>query len=116
MVDVTTESVGVDLVRRVDLVVGAGDAPRSKPAPDLLVATLRKLALPPDQCLFIGDTVHDAEAARGAGIPFVGLTCGRCATETELALAGAVSVWSDPADVLRHLDQVMATAQIACIG
>lgn len=115
MLDATTESLGVDLMRRADVVVTASEGVRSKPAPDLLVVTLRKLALAPEECLFIGDTVHDAEAARRARIPFVGVTCGRCATETELALAGAVSIWLDPEDVLVHLDQVFATAALAGI-
>ena len=46
----------------------------------------------------------DGRAAERAGITFIGLTCGGLG-EAELRAAGAVEVWSDPADLLAHLDE-----------
>jgi len=112
MVEETQRGLGIDVLNRFDLVITADHAARSKPAPDLLMATLWKLALPADRCLFISDTVHDAEAASRAGVPFIGVTCGRCATESELVLAGAISVWRDPTDLLENLDQVLAIGSL----
>jgi HAD superfamily hydrolase (TIGR01509 family) len=106
MLQRTLRSSDPSLLDRFDLIVTADDAERSKPAPDLVLAALWKLALPPERCLLIGDTTHDAEAAAQAGVPFVGVACGGCATEWELTLAGAISVWSDPADLLMNWESV----------
>jgi 2-phosphoglycolate phosphatase len=50
------------------VVVGPEDVPRLKPAPDMLLAALTKLGVPPDAALYIGDMVVDIECARAAGI------------------------------------------------
>ena len=50
----------------VDLVeeeTSADDAKQSKPHPDIFSAALRKLKLKPHQCIALGDTPYDAEAA-----------------------------------------------------
>lgn len=109
-VEATFRSAGVDLGSRVDLVVYADHVENTKPAPDLLQAALSRLSLPPDACVFVGDTVHDAAASLRAEIPFIGLTCGRCADTDELTLAGAISVWQGPKHLKEHLDQALATA------
>jgi len=112
MLEEMQKSVQEPMLSRFDLVVSADSVARSKPAPDLILATLWKLALPANRCVFVGDTIHDAEAAAHAGVPFIGLLCGRCATETQLMLAGAISVWRDPADLLDNLDQALALGEL----
>lgn len=107
-VDAIVQSAKFDPSAAADVFVNADDAEASKPAPDLVLAALDKLALLADQSLFIGDTTHDGEAAGRAGVPFVGVTCGGCATAEQLREAGARSVWRDPADLLAHLEEVLA--------
>jgi phosphoglycolate phosphatase len=51
----------------LDAVVGPEDAPRSKPAPDLLLEAMMRLGVTPPQTLYIGDMTIDIETARGAG-------------------------------------------------
>ncbi len=102
------KSAGIDLKKLADLVVTASQAGESKPAPDLVLAALHKLGLPAKECLMIGDTAFDAEAARKAGVASVGLLCGGCSSEPALHKAGASAVYRDPADVLQHLDEVLA--------
>lgn len=58
---------------RVDAVVGGTDAPHPKPAPDIVLAAARRLAVAPGESVVVGDTVFDREAARAAGAGFVGL-------------------------------------------
>ena len=48
--------------------VGPEDAPRPKPAPDMLEEVVRRLGLPRSQVLYVGDMVIDIETARGADI------------------------------------------------
>lgn len=48
----------------------------------------------------VGDSPHDAEAARKVAIPAVGLLCGGFA-EGDLRTAGCAAIYRDPADLLR---------------
>ena len=107
--DATLENAGLDLKPLADEIVTADDAAESKPAPDIVVAAVRKLDLAPAQCVMVGDTPHDAEACRQAGVPFIGLLCGGWAADA-LRAAGALGVWADPVDLLEHLDHALALA------
>jgi phosphoglycolate phosphatase len=52
----------------VDLVLGPEDVARPKPAPDMLLAALQRLALPADEVRYVGDMVVDIQTARDAGV------------------------------------------------
>ncbi|HZT44434.1 MAG TPA: HAD family hydrolase [Chthonomonadaceae bacterium] len=56
-----------------DVLVGGTDVPNGKPAPDMVLLACEKLGVTPDEALMIGDTVYDRDAARAAGVRFVGL-------------------------------------------
>lgn len=58
---------------RPDILVGGGDAPASKPAPDMLLRACALLEVPPPRAVMVGDTRFDREAAGAAGIRFAGL-------------------------------------------
>jgi HAD superfamily hydrolase (TIGR01509 family) len=75
----------------------ADAAEHSKPDPDIVQAALRKLRLPASQCVMVGDTPYDAEAARRAGVAFIGVRCGGWSDE---ALQPAIRVYDDPAHLL----------------
>jgi 2-phosphoglycolate phosphatase len=51
-----------------DVVLGPEDVPRPKPAPDMLLAALKRLDISPDEALYVGDMTVDVETARGAGV------------------------------------------------
>ncbi len=53
----------------LDVVIGPEDAPRIKPAPDMLLAALSRLGVPPSEALYVGDMVVDIDTARAAGVP-----------------------------------------------
>jgi phosphoglycolate phosphatase/AHBA synthesis associated protein len=63
------EGVGLEL----DVVVGAEEGVRDKPAPDMLFRACELLGVRPPEALFVGDSRYDREAAAAAGTPFVGL-------------------------------------------
>jgi HAD superfamily hydrolase (TIGR01509 family) len=88
----------------VDEAASAGDAKRSKPAPDIFAAALEKVGMRPDQAIALGDTPYDAQSAGKLGVPVIGLTCGGWKRDDLLA-AGCVEVWRDPADLLQHLQE-----------
>ncbi len=95
------ERIGCDDV--VAAVVSSGDVEQSKPAPDIVRAALDAVSVRPEDAVMVGDTVYDVRAARAAGVPCIGLTCGGIG-EQELREAGAVAVYGNPAELLEDLD------------
>jgi len=76
------------------------DARHSKPAPDIFDQALQQIApIQAAECVVIGDTRYDAEAAGAAGVPFIGVLCGG-SSKSELQAAGAVAIYRDPEDLL----------------
>lgn len=77
----------------------------AKPDPDLFVAAAHALNQPIASACIIGDSVWDMLAARRAGGLGVGLLSGGYGEE-ELVRASAYRVYEDPADLLKHIDEV----------
>ncbi|MDE2805538.1 MAG: HAD family hydrolase [Gemmatimonadota bacterium] len=65
----------------VEVVVGADDVPRPKPAPDGLLRAAELLGIPTGDCVFVGDSEVDAMAARTAGMAFVAVLSGTTTAE-----------------------------------
>jgi HAD superfamily hydrolase (TIGR01509 family) len=86
----------------------ADDADKAKPAPDIVQAALERAGVEAAQAVLVGDSRWDVEASGRAGIDCIGLLTGGNSA-TELRDAGAVEVYSDPADLLAHLDQSRLT-------
>jgi phosphoglycolate phosphatase-like HAD superfamily hydrolase len=77
----------------------------AKPDPDLFLAAAERLGVDITQSVVVGDSVWDLLAARRARALGVGLLSGGYGLD-ELQDAGAYRVYQDPADMLRHLDEV----------
>src|SRR6266478_8158545 len=77
----------------------------AKPDPDLFLEAARRLDVAIGDAVVVGDSVWDMLAARRARALGVGLLSGGYGEE-ELERAGAYRVYQDPADLLRHLDEV----------
>jgi HAD superfamily hydrolase (TIGR01549 family) len=77
----------------------------AKPDPDLFLAAAARLGIEVTHSIVIGDSVWDLLAARRARALGIGLLSGGYGRE-ELERAGAYRVYQDPADLLRHLDEV----------
>ncbi|HEX4600037.1 MAG TPA: HAD family hydrolase [Gemmatimonadales bacterium] len=82
----------------------------AKPDPDLFLAAAERLGAPIGDAIVVGDSVWDLLAARRARSLSVGLLSGGYGEE-ELERAGAYRVYEDPADLLRHLDEVGVRAE-----
>jgi HAD superfamily hydrolase (TIGR01509 family) len=96
-----------DLARISDLVDGettADDTDKSKPAPDVFEAAIKRLGVPVENLMAIGDTRFDVEAAKKIGLRTIGFLCGRAADEETLCKAGAIAIYEDPADLLENYD------------
>ena len=97
------ETLGVDL-RRIP-VITRDNVKFTKPEPDLFLAAVERLGVGADAASIVGDSVWDMLAARRARLLGIGLLSGGYQLE-ELERAGAYRVYEDPADLLKHLDEV----------
>ncbi len=79
----------------------------AKPDPDLFIAAADRLGVDITRSLVIGDSIWDMLAAQRARALGVGLLSGGYGQE-ELERSGAFRVYEDPADLLRHVDEVVA--------
>jgi HAD superfamily hydrolase (TIGR01549 family) len=74
----------------VDAWTSSADVETTKPAPDLVVAAMKKIDA--DHAVMVGDSRFDCEAAGRAGVPALGVLTGGF-SEGELREAGAVAVF-----------------------
>ncbi len=97
----------VDLLEARDRVTGwttSADVEETKPEPDLVEVALEKAGT--REAVMVGDSIWDAEAAKRAGIPTVGVISGGY-SEPELRAAGAAEVVESVAD-LRERRELLA--------
>ena len=66
----------LDIADRFAVLVGGDCTPFRKPDPRHLLACLQPLGGRPETSAMVGDSTNDEEAARSAGIAFVGVTFG----------------------------------------
>lgn len=97
------KSLGVDMERVP--VITRDMVKHAKPDPDLFLAAAERLDQPIESACVVGDSVWDMLAARRAGALGVGLLSGGYGQD-ELVRASAYRVYEDPADLLRHIDEV----------
>ncbi|MEA2647034.1 MAG: hypothetical protein QOE92_2117, partial [Chloroflexota bacterium] len=60
--------------------------------------------LDPRRTLVVGDTWWDVEAARGAGLPCIGVLTGGGWSRAELEEVGALAVYKDVGELLQKLN------------
>lgn len=93
-----------DLVQEA---TSSDDARKSKPYPDIFEAALDRLQNPDkNEVLVIGDSPHDAEAAKNAGLRTLGVLCGGF-PESALRDAGCLAIYADPDDIRQHYAEIL---------
>lgn len=83
----------------VDLIVGGEDVTNHKPSPEGLLLAIDQLNSDKKSCLYIGDSIIDAEAAKAAGIDFYGVLNG-ATTRDELSKYPNIIVAEDLSELL----------------
>lgn len=82
---------------------------RAKPDPSMVLEGLRRLGIPPDEAVYVGDMAVDVQTARAAGVP-VWLVPGGAAGEADAEAAGPDRVLQGGfADLLDLLPGTSAT-------
>ncbi len=90
----------------LDGLVSSADVVATKPEPDIFAKALEQVG-DGATAVVIGDTVFDVEAAGKLGLPCVCVLTGGIERDV-LEDAGAAAVYTDVADVLDHIDEVLA--------
>ncbi len=86
-------------------VLTGDDVKQAKPSPDIFMAAAKTVKAVMTDCVVVGDSVWDLLAAGRKGALGVALLSGGYGTD-ELERAGAFRIYSDPADMLAHLEQL----------
>jgi HAD superfamily hydrolase (TIGR01549 family) len=74
----------------MDVVLGYTSVANPKPAPDIALLALEKLRVRPADAIIVGDSAHDLEMARRAGVRSIAVTYGAL---PESALRAAAPTW-----------------------
>jgi phosphoglycolate phosphatase-like HAD superfamily hydrolase len=69
----------------------------------VFAATLKRLGLKAKDCIALGDTPYDAEAAGKAGLRTIGVETGGW-THAELMESGCVEVYASVAELLQRIE------------
>ena len=80
-------------------IVGGDTLPQRKPSPEPVLHAARLLGHAPAQCLMVGDSATDLEAANAAGMPIALVRYGY-PRDLDLDAAGAVAVIDDMRELL----------------
>ena len=81
------------------------DVSHGKPFPDLFLAGAKRLGIDINDCIVVGDSVWDLLSSRRAHALGVGVLSGGYGMD-ELVQAGAYRVYEDPAELMRHIDEL----------
>ena len=94
-----------DIADLLEAETSSDDAEASKPHPDIFQAAMKRLgSVAPEDCVVVGDSPYDAEAAAKAGVRSVGFLCGGF-PEVDLRGAGYETIYRDAADLLAHYER-----------
>ena len=94
---------GLRLVERAAVVVCGDTTPHSKPHPEPLLHAARAMRLEPEDVVYVGDDLRDAQAARAAGMAMVVATWGYLGLGEAVESWGADALLESPAQLLDWL-------------
>lgn len=88
----------------LDEATTADDVDRAKPHPDVFAVALKRLSLKAKECIALGDTPYDAEAAGRVGLRTIGVETGGW-THEQLMDAGCVEAYESVAKLLERIEE-----------
>jgi len=91
------------LFASAEAIISGDTTPFAKPHPEPLFEAARRLALPPAQCLYVGDDERDVVAGLAAGMGTVAATYGYLGSKSNTLAWGAQAQINSPLDLLKLL-------------
>lgn len=92
------------LFESASAVISGDTTPHAKPHPEPLLEAARRMAVPPSQCIYVGDDERDIQAGRSAGMGTVAACYGYLGAGADVASWGADAEVSSPLQVLQLLE------------
>ena len=86
-----------DLTKYFRFVVGSDETERHKPDPEPLLFAANLMGAEPTECIYIGDSPYDMQAARAAGMLAVGAAWGMFQPETLIEAGAQLLVYDNAA-------------------
>ena len=87
------------------VVITGDDVVKAKPSPDIFVLAAKRLGVPIENCIVVGDSPWDMLAAGRRKALGVGILAGGY-SKGELEESGAFRVYADPAEMLLHIEDL----------
>ena len=85
----------------------SGDATAHlKPSPDNLFVALETIGTSAETCIYVGDDIRDAKAARAAGMDFIAVDWGYIRHDTPIQTWGANYIAHQPSDIIDLLPEL----------
>ena len=85
----------------------SGDATAHlKPSPDNLFVALETIGASAETCIYVGDDIRDAKAARAAGMDFIAVDWGYIRHDTPIQTWGANYIAHQPSDIINLLPEL----------
>lgn len=84
-------------------VVSGDTTPHAKPHPEPLLEAARRVGVPPERCIYVGDDERDIIAGLAAGMGTVAATYGYLGARADTAQWGAHAAIDSPAQLLQLL-------------
>jgi len=99
----------VDILSIKDIIgalVTGEDILHSKPHPEIFLKAAVELGINPKESVAVGDSPHDMESAKRAGMTTIGVLTGGY-SKKDLLTAGADKVYRDIAELFGHIEEVL---------
>jgi len=97
----------LELDRAMDVIIGADDVINPKPHPEPLLMAAQRLEQDPRAAIYVGDSVHDMESGRAAGMRTAAALWGPFSRQ-QLERTGPDHWLEKPGDLLALLDRAAA--------
>jgi phosphoglycolate phosphatase-like HAD superfamily hydrolase len=107
-----TATTTTPLYERFRSIRGADNVPEPKPSPAGLWQVCQDMGLHPADCVYIGDSPSDGQAAHAAGMPTIGVTWG---SHDEASLRKGGAPFSYLCHSIQELQQLLPTAATTAI-
>lgn len=90
------------IIHLLEVIVTRDDVKNLKPKGDVLLKVIELMKTSPEEVLYVGDSIHDLQAAREAGILFIGVE-GGFHTRDDLKAAGCETVLNNLGELPNYL-------------
>jgi N-acetyl-D-muramate 6-phosphate phosphatase len=95
---------GTGLQPRAATLVCGDTTARAKPHPDPLLEAARRMGLPPEHCVYVGDDQRDIQAGQAAGMATLAAAWGYLGQGEAIEAWGADGLLNSPAELLNWLE------------